>query len=608
MDTIKLFNSAVTISFMGSVLVLIILLMKSIFRKRLNSYFHYYIWILLLIRLVMPYSIQSNFSIHNALNSAFRVGNETRSINNIIPTDSLLYNYTEDMNISSKPPENNVEKETTGAMIKDNKYSPGNVMGIIWLSGSSIMILLVVYSHYRIRYLIKNSIDYSNHVFNNILANCINTVNVSSKVRLIYTNKIASPSLYGIINPAIIIPLKVAKNIEADEFRYIVLHELLHLKRKDVFLNWTTTLLQCIYWFNPIILYGLYRMKQDCEIACDQHVISYLKDSENLSYGNTLIRMLETTNDRQWLPGAASLSKNKVEMKRRITMITNYKKLSVGGVVFGVVFLAFIGLIGLTNSIAKADVSDNNNVKSVKDINEKSTKIVCITLSDNMEEFDKNRPISNYPNLPPYIVTSEDIKSMSNQLKKLGADKIYVNGEQISEKSEINSYGQFVEINGSKYISPFIIKGEWNENISLDNLVNNNSVINDLKSRRKIIVDINNRNPDIYKVIRDAFLTDKGYTGEVTDHMTRALFEKINIYNTYPVNGIEYKLPLKVYFILQEVSQDRVNEMVYVRMVYSFKIVDSQNKTISEVTHKSVTFTVENANANWYVTGKEEQA
>lgn len=484
MYVIKLFNSVVTLSFMGSILVLTIMLMKSIFRKKLNSYFHYYIWILLLVRLVMPYSIQSNFSIHNALNSAFRASNQTYRVNNVMSIDNMFYHYGEDMNKSSEVFDVNVEKETAGYMIKNNKYSSISIMGIVWLSGSLIMILLVVYSHYRIRYLIKNSIDYYNHAFNNILANCVNAVNVSSNVRLIYTNKISSPSLYGIINPTIIIPLKIAQNIDSDELRYILLHELSHLKRKDVFLNWAITFLQCIYWFNPIILYGLYKMKQDCEIACDQHVISYLKDNENLIYGNTLISMLERSKNRQWMPGAASLSKNKFEMKRRITMITNYKKLSLGGVVFGVVLTAFIGLIGLTNSMAKADVSDDITIRTSQNISETQTKSLSIMLSDNIEGLNANTKVSSYyPDLFPYVVKIEDIKSVTGELRKLGAVKITVNGELVSETTEISPVGQFLEINGSKYKSPFIIYAEFDKAISEDNLLKDNNIIDKIKSR-----------------------------------------------------------------------------------------------------------------------------
>ncbi len=477
MNVTNLFNSVVSLSFWGSAIVIIILLMKSIFRNKLNSYFHYYVWIILIIRLIMPYSIPSSFSIQNALNSAFTVNNVSDSPNKVIPIGGLINNYTEQMNTGSKAPKGNY----TGTVLENNIYFPGNIAGIIWILDSSFMIILVIRSHYRIKYIIKNSINYSNQAFSNVFSNCIDIVKVNRTVRLIYTNRLISTSLYGVTKPAIIIPLKIAKNIGTDEFRYIILHELSHLKRKDVFLNWITALLRCIYWFNPIILYGLYKMNQDCEIACDQHVISYLKDSENLRYGNTIIKMLKISNDIQWMPGTASLSKCKSGIKRRVKMISKYKKLSLGGFIFGVAIITFIAFIGLTNSKIKADVPNDTSVKASKNINETERSLISITLSDNNEGFN-NTKISSQ-DLSPYLVNYEDIKSIVNQLKKFSAAKITVNGEQISEKSEINPDAQFVRINGNKYKSPFIIKGEWNKQISADSLLKDNSAINELKSR-----------------------------------------------------------------------------------------------------------------------------
>ena len=477
MNVTNLFNSVVSLSFWGSAIVIIILLMKSIFRNKLNSYFHYYVWIILIIRLIMPYSIPSSFSIQNALNSAFTVNNVSDSPNKVIPIGGLINNYTEQMNTGSKAPKGNY----TGTVLENNIYFPGNIAGIIWILDSSFMIILVIRSHYRIKYIIKNSINYSNQAFSNVFSNCIDIVKVNRTVRLIYTNRLISTSLYGVTKPAIIIPLKIAKNIGTDEFRYIILHELSHLKRKDVFLNWITALLRCIYWFNPIILYGLYKMNQDCEIACDQHVISYLKDSENLRYGNTIIKMLKISNNIQWMPGTASLSKGKSGIKRRVKMISKYKKLSLGGFIFGVAIITFIAFIGLTNSKIKADVPNDTSVKASKNINETERSLISITLSDNNEGFN-NTKISSQ-DLSPYLVNYEDIKSIVNQLKKFSAVKITVNGEQISEKSEINPDAQFIRINGNKCKSSFIIKGEWNKQIPADSLLKDNSAINELKSR-----------------------------------------------------------------------------------------------------------------------------
>ena len=74
-------------------------------------------------------------------------------------------------------------------------------------------------------------------------------------------------------------------------WRYPIMHELTHLKNKDIFINWIITFLSMIYWFNPILLYGFHKMRQDCEFSCDGIAISYLDEGENLQYGNAIIKV-----------------------------------------------------------------------------------------------------------------------------------------------------------------------------------------------------------------------------------------------------------------------------------------------------------------------------
>lgn len=289
-------------------------------------------------------------------------------------------------------------------------------------------------------------------------------------------------------------------------------------------------------------------------------------------------------------------------------MISKYKKLSFGGIILGGILIFSIAFVGLTNGIANVDVSNNTDVKAYNSINDKSIKSLSITLSDDLEGINNRKSEPSYSNLPPYSVNSEDVKKIVNELKRLGAAKVFVNGEQISEKSEIIPYAQFIKINGKKYIAPFIVRAQWNENISEKGLLSNNSVIDDLKSRRKIIVDIKYEHNDIYSVVKEAFLTEKGYTDELTKHMSREVFEKMNIYSAYPVNSAEYKWPLKVDFKLKEVSQEGVSDIVYVKMMYSVNITDSQNKDVGGSVDIPITFTVKNSDSNWYIINKEEPA
>jgi hypothetical protein len=121
-------------------------------------------------------------------------------------------------------------------------------------------------------------------------------------------------------------------------------------------------------------------------------------------------------------------------------------------------------------------------------------------------------------------------------------------------------------------------------------------------------VGSNTKTVDIYNVVKEAFLTDKGYSDELSKHMSQEVFKRINIYNAYPVNSPEYKKPFKVDFSLKEDSQNVEKDIVYVKMVYSVRIKDSQNKDVGGSLGIPITFTVKKSGNEWYIIAKEEPA
>ncbi len=118
----------------------------------------------------------------------------------------------------------------------------------------------------------------------------------------------------------------------------------------------------------------------------------------------------------------------------------------------------------------------------------------------------------------------------------------------------------------------------------------------------------NSKTVDIYNVVKEAFLTDNGYSNELSKHMSQEVFKRINIYNAYPVNNPEYKKPFKVDFTLKEDSQNVKKDIVYVKMTYSVTIKDSQSKIVGGSLDIPITFTVKRTGNEWYIIEKEEPA
>lgn len=365
METSVLVMDILAFSIIGSILVLLIILIKAIFKEKLNCYMHYYIWLLLIIKLIFPIGIKSNISIYNISNLII---NNT-AVENMRVTDGIASNSK----VIDKSAVNKVNSVYTYKSVKSNGIDKFDILFGVWSAGALFSLFLFFYSSVKIRYIINHKEEDADSKFNKILDECRGIIGINKNIKLICTDKIDGPSIYGLFNPVIFIPVNIEKNITKEQFKYIVLHELSHFKRKDMIINIIASLLKSIYWFNPIILYGFYKMRQDCEIACDAQAISYLKNDEKISYGETVIALSQKLLRIQWLPGTNSFAINKFEIKRRIIMISKYKKITKKSIAFGIILIAAIGIVALSSSMA---CSQNNAASKVNNNKDKTVAIV----------------------------------------------------------------------------------------------------------------------------------------------------------------------------------------------------------------------------------------
>jgi TonB family protein len=116
------------------------------------------------------------------------------------------------------------------------------------------------------------------------------------------------------------------RELPPERLRYILLHELAHLKRHDILTGWILAFLQAMHWFNPLIWWAFGRIRSDRELACDEQALSNVPDAERRHYGDVLIGMLERYNHNYRLPAIAGILENKKQLKRRMVMIKKFRR------------------------------------------------------------------------------------------------------------------------------------------------------------------------------------------------------------------------------------------------------------------------------------------
>lgn len=113
---------------------------------------------------------------------------------------------------------------------------------------------------------------------------------------------------------------------------------------------------------------------------------------------------------------------------------------------------------------------------------------------------------------------------------------------------------------------------------------------------------------DITDVVKEAFVTDNGYTDELSRYMMEMVFKRTN-YKSYNVDDPEYTKPFKVDLTLKEVYQtkDKDYNLIYVDMIYTLAITDANGKIVGASEDTPVTFTVRIDENQWYIIDKYER-
>lgn len=367
-------------SFMASVVVVLILGMKWLLKDRLPVQWQYAMWLILIVRLILPWAPESSFSVYNLFSSTTSAESETNYVGEEISEsshdqvlkhierDSSKYSskYSSESNnvITKSPAKNNINPERNdmqgekqGLLVSDAIHWLYLGIFSIWLIGFILLLFYLWKINRKFRRILffhqRSQRDSSTLV--HILQQCKDIMGIKRTVELKITDLAQGPMLLGFVRPQILLPSYMEGDFSEEELKYVFLHELVHFKRKDIVLNWAMLLLLFFHWFNPVLWYGYRKMREDQELSCDQKAISYLSDREVKAYGYTIIKLLENRSNLSsaHLVVAANFSSNKRQLKRRMVMISKFRRNSARWSIIGFVVITAFMMVALTN--AKAD-------------------------------------------------------------------------------------------------------------------------------------------------------------------------------------------------------------------------------------------------------------
>lgn len=191
----------------------------------------------------------------------------------------------------------------------------------IWLFISVCLFLRAVYVRCKLRNLIMHlSGEVISGTAWEFLCEWQRRLGIRGKIRLYTTNADISAFTYGLFQPIIVVPATYA----GKELELSILHELIHIKKKDSLILFLRTLTVGIYWFNPLIYFIYRKTGVLCELSCDELVIRHIREEDRRSYSELIIEAA----GGHYLTSShiTPFSKNQRIIKERIDFIMSKRK------------------------------------------------------------------------------------------------------------------------------------------------------------------------------------------------------------------------------------------------------------------------------------------
>ncbi len=346
------------LSLSGTILILLLFLYKPFYKNRLSQTWQYYIYLIVVIRLLFPFTIRFITIDHFFPQKEIPIQLEKNVKTFLFSSDQK--NDLKNNDFLSK--ENNEQEKHRNfydiLLSLKNKiiHYFRQYFLFVWLTIAMILFIRKVTQYQNfINYVKAGKKEITSFELLELLGQEIEQLNIKSTITCYENNLISSPLLIGFFHPCIILP---STNLSKKDLQHIFCHELIHFRRKDLFYKWLIQIVICFYWFNPFVYLMSFEINRLCELSCDEIRMKKLDKKERKEYGDTLLHMVGTGSTLKSSLASVTLNEGKKLLKERMDFIMKFKQKtklhSVISLTLG--FLLCITSISLGNALLKEDV------------------------------------------------------------------------------------------------------------------------------------------------------------------------------------------------------------------------------------------------------------
>lgn len=279
-------------SISGGILIFLILVLRFFTVQKLPKRLFVLLWDIALLRLLLPVSIPVRLP----------AGHVTTAIRNA--GNSALVFYGSEIQ-KAKPPSGHFEVQ--------------NILFLLWILGMAVWSVVFAYRYRKECGKINEALPLSPKEEDELRT----LARIPGWVSLKKSDRILTPVSFGVIHPQILLS-SVIPVTDWTQLKYVLTHELVHVKRMDNLRKLMMAAAVCLHWWNPAIWVMQYLYSRDLELSCDEKVVLYYGEDSKEEYALTLVALAQMKSGAYWF----SSGFGKHAVKERIEAIMKFKKIT----------------------------------------------------------------------------------------------------------------------------------------------------------------------------------------------------------------------------------------------------------------------------------------
>ena len=311
-------NTLIEISIYAAAIVIVTMLLKTAFKHRMSPWLHYAVWLVLIMRLMLPVTMESGFHVFTTpaqTQSEAAISPQARPAEAMSETTAVKSNaYPSQPTGDFEPIESVASPASSTAPVTNKPLSTENVLLIIWLSGAGISLIYIAALYAALRFKVRRQTAAPSARLLALFDDVMTEMLIKAKLTLVCQYAYSTPAL--LLPRTVLMPIDTLVSMNDEQIKFALRHELTHYRHRDHITCLLICVLNAVYWFNPFVWLAFRQMRADMELACDGSVVKALDIPQKSRYAALIVGLFAQPERRQLVPGMAQGDAKRIAEQR----------------------------------------------------------------------------------------------------------------------------------------------------------------------------------------------------------------------------------------------------------------------------------------------------